>query len=615
MLLSSRMTVRRQPFSPLLAALALLAAALFLGRGAGGGALPWLGAAAIALVVVLVWRRGIPAGAVALVPLAALAAWCAVSVAWSIQPDRSWEYANRTLVYLAFAFVGLYLGGRTRALATWLAALLGAVCVWSLAGKALPFLYEDYGRIARLRGPVGYWNALALLGDVALPLGLWLALSRRTSGTLLVYGWLVAIALTFSRGGAVVALAVVAAWTVLSKRWVDAAATLVVAGLLAAAVIGIAFALPGVTNDGQPHSTRVHDGALFALAVVLGAAAAAGLARLPRPEPTRTARRVALALAAVVAVAALAVAGANARSWWDSFTSPAATEVSNAKDRFVQTGSNHRWVWWKQAWHGFEHHVLLGTGAGSFDFTNLRYRTTSLDTATEPHELPLQFLSETGLVGGVLFVVATLTLVLAGRPRDEAELALALALPAYLLHGLIDIDWDFVAVSGVVFLVAGALAARPPTEGVERAGSAAAILVAAGAGLAVVSSLFAVWLGDRWSGQAQGALGSPRHAIALARRSRSVDPLAVEPLFTQALAEQKLGYGGSARLLLVKATTLQPENAEAWYALGAFDLDRGCARHALVSFNRFYELDSQDPEGLTLKDQALRLVNSGKPTC
>ena len=59
------------------------------------------------------------------------------------------------------------------------AALLGAVCVWSLAGKALPWLYEDYGRIARLRAPVGYWNALALLGDIALPIGLCLATRRR----------------------------------------------------------------------------------------------------------------------------------------------------------------------------------------------------------------------------------------------------------------------------------------------------------------------------------------------------------------------------------------------------------------------------------------------------
>src|SRR5206468_5336188 len=127
--------------------------------------------------------------------------------------------------------------GRTRELAVGLAALLGALCIWSLAGKVFPWLYEDYGRIARLRGPVGYWNALALLGDVALPLGLWLAGRRRTAGTLLVYGWVVAIAITYSRGGVAVGLIVVAAWIVLSGAWIAATTTLVAAGVPAAAVI------------------------------------------------------------------------------------------------------------------------------------------------------------------------------------------------------------------------------------------------------------------------------------------------------------------------------------------------------------------------------------------
>src|SRR5205085_11165176 len=140
----------------------------------------------------------LPRGALALLPLCALALWCAASIAWSIEPDRSWDYANRSVVYAAFAVVGTFVAGRTRELAFGLAALLGAVCIWSLAGKVFPWLYEDYGRIARLRGPVGYWNALALLGDLALPLGLWLATRWRIAGALLVYGWVVALALAYS---------------------------------------------------------------------------------------------------------------------------------------------------------------------------------------------------------------------------------------------------------------------------------------------------------------------------------------------------------------------------------------------------------------------------------
>jgi hypothetical protein len=557
---------------------------------------------------------------VLLLPLAALAVWCALSVAWSIEPDRSWDYANRTFVYLAFALVGVQLAGRTRELAVGLAAVLGAVCVWSLAGKALPWLYEDYGRIARLRGPIGYWNALALLGDIALPLGLWLATRRRVPGTLLVYGWAVAIALTYSRGGVIVALIVVGAWLALSGLWLQGIATLVSAGLPAAAVIGLAFTLKGVTSDGASHSTRVRDGLIFGAALLVGAAVAAALAGIPPPEPTAAVRRMATVFVIVVAAAASLAGGLHARTWWDQFTAPASAELTNGGSRLAEAGSNHRWVWWKEAWRGFEQHKLAGTGAGSFEFTNLRYRTTNVDITTEPHNLPVQFLSETGAVGLGLFLLAGFALIFGSRRPTDPEVALALMLPAYLLHGLLDIDWDFAAVTGPVFLVAGALAARPIAR---PRGSYSTGLVAAGVAVLALSSFFAVWLGNRWTGQAEEALGSnPAHAIVLAKRARSVQPLSVEPLFAQALAEEELAIGkvkkqhlGKTLGLLRKATQLQPQNKQTWYSLGFFNLEvRHCPRLALPELNRFTELDRQDP-GSAEYAKALKQVNSGEPTC
>ena len=73
-----------------------------------------------------------------MLPLAALAAWCAALDLMVDAAGPSWDYANRTLVYLLFAAVGLWLAGRTRELAVGLAALLGAVAVWALLGKVLP---------------------------------------------------------------------------------------------------------------------------------------------------------------------------------------------------------------------------------------------------------------------------------------------------------------------------------------------------------------------------------------------------------------------------------------------------------------------------------------------
>src|SRR3954469_124088 len=116
MLASPAMRAARELWSPLAFALPLAAAALFFGGGSGPSTLPWVGGAAIVLAAAsAAW--GVPTGWWALVPLAALAVWFAASIAWSIEPDRSWDYANRTAVYAAFALLGAFLAGRTRELA------------------------------------------------------------------------------------------------------------------------------------------------------------------------------------------------------------------------------------------------------------------------------------------------------------------------------------------------------------------------------------------------------------------------------------------------------------------------------------------------------------------
>src|ERR1044071_439653 len=137
------MRATRELRAALAVCVGVVGAAMFFGGGAGTGSLPWLGGAAILAVGVLIALYGLPGGWLAAVPLAALALWCAVSIAWSAAPDRSWDYANRSLVYAAFVLVGMYVFDRTRELAIGFAVLLGAVAVWSLAGKVLPWLNED----------------------------------------------------------------------------------------------------------------------------------------------------------------------------------------------------------------------------------------------------------------------------------------------------------------------------------------------------------------------------------------------------------------------------------------------------------------------------------------
>lgn len=590
---------------PLAAALLLTAVAVFHGGATGDGMIPWLGLGALVLIVALLALEGVPGGARWLVPLVALTAWLAVSIAWSALPSRSWNYSDRTFVYLLFAVLGLWLADRRRELAYGLAALLGAVVVWSLGGKVLPLAAQPViGVTSRLDSPVGLWNQLALLGDFALPLALWLAGRRRVLGTLLAFAWMVAIVLTLSRGGLAVGVIVVALWVWLGDDPWGSVSTVIAAGVPAGVVAGVAFALPGVTGGLEPSSTRWRDGLIFGGLLVAGGVAAALLSRLP---PPRVSRRVLYALGVIVLAAVVALVALKGGSAWRQFTGSA--EVGNQGGGRASLSSNYRWPWWQQAWHGFRRHPLAGTGAGSFSVTNLRYRTSYLDVTTEPHNVPVQFLSEAGVVGFLLFLATAAFLLRGSLRRRGADLALALVLPAFLLHGLLDIDWDFVAVAGPAFLVAGALAGGPRLRV-----PAFASLVAAGAAALAFGALLLPWLGQRWSDEAQFA-DSPAQMVKLANRARGADPLLVEPYWT--LATANAGNYAVARHYFALATQREPQNYQTWYAKAEFELSWGCARAALEDFYKFNALNpyARPSEGPSDYLKARALVNSGKPKC
>jgi hypothetical protein len=581
---------------PVAASLLLAGAALFFGGGPGYGSLPWLGGGALLAILASLALRGAPTGRLSLLPLALLAAWLALSISWSTLPDHSWDYANRALVYLLFAVLGLWLAGRRRGLALGLMALLGALVAWSLLGKVLPFLY-DYGPpgVGRLRGPVGLWNQLALLCDFALVLALW---RRRIEGALLAYAALAALLLTYSRGGVVTAVLLVAAWFALENERVESARTLLAGALPAAVVVGIAFALPGVTGDGQPSHVRWRDGLIFGALLLAGGGATLLLRRMPLP---RVSRRVTVA-AGVAVVAALAVVvvvkggGSGA--------------VGNGGSRLASSSSNFRFVWWRQALDGWQHHRLAGTGAGTFQLTNLLYRKTYLDVTIEPHSLPLQFLTEAGIVGLLLFALAFFVLArpLWRRPRGH-ELALALIVPAYLVHGLVDVDWDFAAVSVPAFLVAGALVGGAPRRRV----SPFAVLAGTGVALLAFGVLLLPWLGERWADQALGASPSAR-AVQLANRAHSVDPLLVEPYWAKA---EVATVPRVAFAEYVQAVHKQPANPATWLAAGEYAFGIGCYQSAYTYLERYTELDQQarQSDGGNDYNTALGYVNAGKGAC
>ena len=637
----------------LAAAALLLGWSLFAGGASGTSATAPLGTAAVIVAAALVvgWSCGavaLPrldrAGRAAAAAAIGLVAWAGLTIWWSIAGDRSWDALAKGIVLLAFGVTGLAAGllpGRPlRSLALLLAVLLGAVLVWALLGKAVPALGpDDAGRVARLKGPIGYWNALALLADAALGLGLWLLVSvrqrfARSAGAILLYAASVVILLTQSRAGLLAGIAVIALSLGLSDSRVEAALLALLAGGPAVVVAGWAFTRPALVEDGAARADRVTDGAVLGGIVLAGAAlvlvlvAVVPVARLASTRRREVVRGLvgAGALVAVVGLLGLVASVGNPLTW-AGHQLGGSGEVANDPGRLGSLETNNRTVWWGEAWQVFRANPAGGTGARTFEIARKRYRD-SAQNVTEPHSVPLQLLADGGVPAFALGLALVVALALGLRaalrrlePGERAAAAGLVALPlAFGLHSLLDYDLDFLAVAAPTALVSAALlaASRPAAIVRSRAVVAASAVVAA---LAAIWVLAAPALSTRAvdSAYRQVDAGQLSAASSSARRAQSLNPLSPEPLYARATVASRAGDKAAAERFYEQATRLQPENPETWYALGLFRqtaLGNQCS--AYFALNAAYTLDPKSdqftPDG-PLAVAAAAVNDPKKPAC
>ncbi len=153
---------------------------------------------------------------------------------------------------------------------------------------------------------------------------------------------------------------------------------------------------------------------------------------------------------------------------WSDFTNPVSSQINSSSNRFLSANSSNRWRWWDESWQAFTHHPLGGTGAGTFELTDRRLRRSPIVT-TEPHNVPLQFLDGDGhrrlpALPARRGAVPCSASFARGGGRTGAERAAATALGlgvvVFLLHLVVDMDWNYVATCGPLLLVAGLLAGR-----------------------------------------------------------------------------------------------------------------------------------------------------------
>src|SRR4029079_5874260 len=259
---------------------------------------------------------------------------------------------------------------------------------------------------------VGYWNGLAMLVALALPLLLrhaGAARSRLASGAAVAAIPPIAVdsSLASSRGGAVVGLVAVATFIALCRERLRVASAAVVGVAGGVAAVLVLEAQP-VLVDG-PFGTHAASVAgrevVWLLLVVVAATGAAWFAleplvrRIPAPP-----RRVAIGglVAAVVALVLLVALSHPIARFHDFSRPPAAPDAPRFVRAHLVSGSGSgRWQFWGAAVDEWRSAPVAGSGAGSFGAWWAEHGSLAM-FVRNAHSLYLESLGELGAVGFLL---------------------------------------------------------------------------------------------------------------------------------------------------------------------------------------------------------------------
>jgi hypothetical protein len=619
------------------------AGVLWLSLKGGGYALTVRSPAAIAIwaavalgVALKLWPRAEPPRA-ALVTgalLAAFAALTGLSAVWADSAEKAFIEFDRVVLYLGlFALVVLAAGrGSARRWSDGLALGIAAVGVLSLSSRLFPDLFgpsavsELDPSDPRLSYPVNYWNGLAELVAVGIPLLLAVAVRSRTSfrgaAAVAVLPALAAVIyLTSSRGGMAAAALGVGLFVVLTTRRTQALAALGTAAAGSAAAIAVLLPRDELVNGPVGSAAIADQGRGAALLIVLICALTAlAYGRLSRVVPSEIhvptwAKRVAAALALVAVVAAGVAADPSSR--FESLQQPPRDfGASYTGSHILSSGGSGRWQFWEAAVDQFKDSPLLGGGAGSYEAWWAQHGTLSYFTRNA-HSLFLETLGELGAVGFLLLLaVAAFGLATAiGRLRagqdDERVVVAALigAFVAFLLAAAIDWVWDLTVVGAVGVVCLALLTGAATVARVEspvsspdggRRGRWSAVgwragLVVVALGLVLAQTIpLATELKIRASQKALKR-GDAVAALSEARNARTYQGWAASPHLQVALVQESRGRLRSAREEIRTAIERDRSDWRLWAVASRIQEESGSIAEARRSYDTAKALNPRSP--------------------
>ena len=561
--------------------------------------------------------------------MAAFTVWTALGIGWSQSAEQSATELARVATYLS-VFVFMVLArrpGSARRTVNAVAAAIALIGVLALMQRLHPswFPTNEAGRLLanaqeRLNYPLNYWNGLAALVAMGIPLLVAIACRARTlAGSAIAAAALPAMALTafytLSRGGAIetgVALAVLIA---LYPRRFELLPTLA-SGAIGSAMLIVAAGQRDALESGLLTGTA-HDqaGSMLAMTLVvcvgvgliqvaIATAARHGLGPRPRVAP-RTARRAtlgALALAVVIALAAGVPGKLSQR--WDDFKQPSLVTETGAQ-RFDSASGNGRYQWWQSAVDANATDPLVGIGPGTFQFW-WREHATIPGPILDAHSLYLQTLAEDGIVGlalllalfGTVFFYGARAALRRSAQSDYAAAAVA-GCAAFAVAAAIDWVWQLAVLPVAFFVLAAVLvgrestpAGRPSTTGrAMRWGVVPAASIAAVVAIALPLAGAVEVSRSQDAAKANNLTG----ALGSANSAHGIQPYAASPALQQALVYELKGDYASGVAAAKQATRADATNWETWVVLSRLQAEAGNADGALSAFKRARALNPLSP--------------------
>ena len=583
--------------------------------------------------------------------LAAYAAWTAASLIWTESAARTMGDVTLMLLYVALALLAFALRGRdaARLMLSGLAVAIIAIATVAVLSR-LHFAWFSVPAVAKnvpaaaskLSYPIGYWNALAALMAMGIPLLLYCAtgsraLAWRGLSAAGVPVLVLCVFLTDSRGGAIELPIALVLFLALARDRLPKLAVMLVCAAGSALVVRAADQRHAA-RDGLRSALAAHQGNQL-IAITIAVAVAVALIvyaialverHVERPRALVLSRRRvtrlsggALALAVIVFVAAGGPGFLHRE--WAQFKAPGESTtafVGNGLQRLANVTGNGRYQYWQSAVRAADRHPFTGTGAGTFVYWWARDGVASGGFVQDAHSLYLQSLGELGYPGLILITLFILWILFCGvrgalgiRGHDRRlELAAATAGAAvFAVSAAFEWIWLIPVLPVTLFILAAVIFGPSWTESSRaRTVSRRAMLrrlvanrwlrraapalgaVGALAAIVVIALPMAATAADRQS-ESQASSGNIAAALASARTAVRLQPYAAPTWLQEALVLELAGDLRAALADAQRAASRETTNWQNWLVLSRLEARTGQAHASLEDYLRARSLDRYNP--------------------